>query len=68
MKKNSFLILRLFVMSSVSTFAQDDKAVLIAPDNWKSEIIPFPLGFAPSIDFVGIEDLRFSPGWKDSTS
>ena len=42
--------------------------MLSAPDNWKSEIIPFPIGFAHSIDFKGFEDLRFSPGWSDSTS
>lgn len=42
--------------------------VLEAPENWQSEIIPFPLGFAQDIDFVGFEDLRFSPGWPDSTS
>lgn len=44
------------------------ETILSAPDNWQSEIIPFPLGFAPAIDFVGFEDLRFSPGWSDSTS
>jgi len=42
--------------------------VLSAPENWKSELIPFPRSFAPSIDFIGFEDLRFSPGWSDSTS
>jgi hypothetical protein len=41
---------------------------LSAPDNWQSEILTFPLGFAPSVDFVGFEDLRFAPGWNDPGS
>ena len=39
-----------------------------SPNNWESEIIPFPLPFAPELDFSGVEDIRFSPGWSDSTS
>jgi hypothetical protein len=49
-------------------YGQENESILNAPDNWQCEIIPFPLSFAPAIDFVGIEDLRFSPGWSDSTS
>ena len=68
MYKKSVLILILFSLSSVITFGQEKESVLSAPNNWISEILPFPLGFAPTIDFVGFEDLRFAPGWKDSTS
>jgi len=50
------------------TYGQENESILSAPDNWQSEIIPFPVSFAPAIDFVGFEDLRFSPGWSDSTS
>jgi hypothetical protein len=39
-----------------------------APANWTKELIIFPLDFAPSIPYQGFEDLRFSPGWGDSTS
>ena len=31
------------------------------PDGWKSETIPFPLGFAPSLAHRGVEELRFAP-------
>lgn len=48
--------------------AQEADSVLVAPENWIGEIIPFPLGFAREIDFVGYEDLRFAPKWSDSTS
>jgi hypothetical protein len=33
-----------------------------SPADWKAEVIPFPLGFAPDIDYTGVEELRFSPG------
>lgn len=33
------------------------------PAGWKSETIPFPLGFAPAIAHQGVEELRFPPGF-----
>jgi len=33
-----------------------------APEQWRSEIIPFPLEFAPQIKLKGREELRFAPG------
>jgi hypothetical protein len=39
-----------------------------APKNWNKELLVFPLDFAPAIQFHGFEDLRFSPGWGDSSS
>jgi hypothetical protein len=33
------------------------------PAGWKSEVIPFPLGFAPAIAHTGVEELRFPPGF-----
>lgn len=36
-----------------------------APPGWKSETIPFPLDFAPSLPYRGIEELRFAPGFFD---
>lgn len=44
------------------------QTILEAPDTWRSELINFPLSFAPEIDLQGFEDIRFSPGWSDSTS
>lgn len=68
MYKKSVLVLVLFSISTSASFGQEKETVLSAPDNWKSEIIPFPLGFAQDIDFVGFEDLRFAPSWSDTTS
>ena len=33
------------------------------PDGWRSETIPFPLEFAPSIPHRGVEEIRFAPGF-----
>lgn len=48
---------------------EEEKAyILKAPDHWRKELIPFPLGFAPSLDYQGLEDIRFSKGWGDKNS
>ena len=39
--------------------------VWTVPAGWKSEVIPFPLEFAPSITHRGVEELRFAPGFFD---
>ncbi|UZO79953.1 hypothetical protein NBT05_13465 [Aquimarina sp. ERC-38] len=42
--------------------------VLVAEDNWRSEVLEFPLLFAGDLDYQGEEHIRFAPGWgkKDS--
>lgn len=42
--------------------------ILKAPKNWISELLPFPLSFAPSLTYEGFEDLRFSENWRDENS
>jgi hypothetical protein len=36
------------------------------PASWKSETIPFPLPFAPSLAYHGVEELRFAPRFFDA--
>jgi len=48
--------------------SQEVETVLSAPEGWRSEILPFPLAFAPEIDFDGFQDVRFAPGWADQSS
>ncbi|MDT0605621.1 hypothetical protein [Croceitalea rosinachiae] len=48
--------------------AQEIKTVLKAPEGWRTEIISFPLSFAPEIEFVGFEDIRFAPDWSNPKS
>ena len=38
------------------------------PDGFRSETIPFPLEFAPTLDHRGVEELRFAPGFFDPTA
>ena len=33
------------------------------PSGWRTETIPFPLEFAPSLGHQGVEELRFPPGF-----
>ncbi|MFT5823759.1 MAG: hypothetical protein ACI8ZM_005022 [Crocinitomix sp.] len=67
LKKLALSLLFIFCFTAIG-FAQKHKTVLKAPKNWITEIIPFPLDFAPSIKYIGIEDLRFAPSWSDSTN
>ncbi|MBL4790513.1 MAG: hypothetical protein JKY60_16210 [Kordiimonadaceae bacterium] len=32
------------------------------PEGWRAEIIPFPLSFAPTISYSGVEEVLFMPG------
>ncbi|WP_111682576.1 hypothetical protein [Winogradskyella tangerina] len=63
--KQFFVLLAL--LYSFSAFAQDhkDKEILVADSTWSKELIMFPLGFAPEIDYEGYEDIRFAKGWND---
>ena len=36
------------------------------PDGWHRETIPFPLEFAPGLEYEGLEELRFAPGMFDA--
>ena len=38
------------------------------PAGWRSEIIPFPLEFAPALAHRGKEEIRFPPGFFDPTA
>lgn len=34
------------------------------PENWVKEIVPFPLKFAKTLDYPGVEEIHFMPGWS----
>jgi hypothetical protein len=47
----------------LAVLAQDAEPYsLTAPEGWPKERLPFPLSFAPDLDYKGHEDLRFAPG------
>jgi hypothetical protein len=55
------------LLISVGAFAGDEDVAagtffLPTPDGWRTETIPFPLGFAPELEYEGVEELRFAPG------
>lgn len=65
-KISSFLIF--FLTFTMTVSAQDEPNLLSGPDEWTSERLHFPLSFAPSLELVGFEDLRFAPHWKDKNN
>jgi hypothetical protein len=42
--------------------------VLDVPNGWDIERFSLPAEFAPQMNLKGVEELRFPPGWGDSTS
>ncbi len=46
-----------------STLAQSEEVLLTIEEPWRSERLEFPIAFAPSIDYKGIEEVRFAKGW-----
>jgi len=61
-----------FIFLFFSSCKQDNprKNTLLATNDWKSEIIDFPLKFAPSLPYTGVEYVRFAPNWglKDASN
>lgn len=37
------------------------------PKGWTKEVFPIPISFAPEINYKGHEEIRFAPGWADSS-
>ena len=67
----SLLVLVLLLLTSGWTGGQESPPVpflLPTPDGWRTETIPFPLPFAPDLQYVGLEELRFAPGMFDPES
>jgi hypothetical protein len=61
------------VIVGAAAFGQEAEAPAIpfhmpVLDGWRTETIPFPLGFAPALEYEGLEELRFSPGMFDPES
>ncbi|MEB3346301.1 hypothetical protein U6A24_12555 [Aquimarina gracilis] len=42
--------------------------VLDAKNDWRSEVMEFPLIFAGDLDYKGEEHIRFAPGWGEANS
>jgi hypothetical protein len=57
----SLLVLLSFTLPSLAE-EREIPFHLPIPDGWGTETIPFPLDFAPELDYEGFEELRFAPG------
>jgi len=64
-------VLLLMLVTAVGTTAGQDAKPAFSwptPDGWRSETIPFPLDFAPTIPHKGVEMLRFPPGFATASA
>lgn len=76
MKKN--LLSVLFLLTTICAYTQQEKKdfdpvswkppYTLPLEEWGIERFVIPPDFAPKIAYKGIEDLRFTKGWGDSTS
>ncbi|CAM1350325.1 hypothetical protein [Tenacibaculum halocynthiae] len=65
---NKLLVITL-LLTTIATFGQkEENLLLVADSTWGKEVIHLPFGFAPEIDFVGYEDIRFAKGWGNIES
>ncbi len=64
--RRSSLIVAAFLIMTAAVAAEELPFELPIPDGWRTETIPFPLGFAPELEYEGLEELRFAPGMFDA--
>jgi len=55
-----FIFILLFCQCSNE---KSSKNLLIVPENWRTEVLDFPIEFAPKLDYTGFENVCFAPGW-----
>ena len=57
-----------FMSTGVQAQATSTSFKLPIPAGFTTEEFPLPPDFAPTFTFKGVEEIRFHPGWGDSTS
>jgi hypothetical protein len=67
------IILAIMLLIPAAVGAQEENSIPLpfympVPDGWRTETIPFPLDFAPELNYEGLEELRFAPGMFDADS
>ena len=63
MKFSILFFLVTFCTSLYSTAQETTDLLLDVDEPWRSEQLTFPIRFAPSLDYKGIEEVRFAKGW-----
>ena len=67
--KHLLLLLSLFTLTAFGQRADVPVPYeLPTPAGWGTEKIPFPINFAPSIEYKGVEEIRFMPDWANKDS
>ncbi|MEL6558980.1 MAG: hypothetical protein AAFQ94_12400 [Bacteroidota bacterium] len=69
MKK--LILITLLMLTSIAVVAQDVQSIDILDADtaaWRKEVFTFPLGFAPEINYRGVEEARFPQGWIKTES
>ena len=68
MKK--FTIIFILFFQLLNSYSQEKGKFVIFEnsENWKREVIKFPIDWVPKLNLTGFEELLFSPNWKDSKS
>lgn len=64
--KSATLFLLLLFFISCKTVAQEAGYTWPLSDGWGKEVIPFPLKFAKELNYHGVEEIHFTPEWRDS--
>ncbi|HEX7607302.1 MAG TPA: hypothetical protein VF348_11365, partial [Usitatibacter sp.] len=52
------------LVCAVAVCASAQTSPIPAPGDWRAESFIFPLQFAPSIPYEGVEYVRFTPSWQ----
>ncbi len=69
LKTSKLIVLfSIFLFPSLMEAQEKDEMVLEAVEDWRSELLTFPLDFASSLPYSGVEDIRFAPGWANEKS
>jgi hypothetical protein len=69
MIRATFFLVILFTQSMLLNGQESESHYVLETDSsWFKEIFTFPIGFAQEIEYVGIEDARFPPGWSKEAS
>ncbi len=63
---NKIIVISILFSFSIHSFGQKKEEInLIQVDStWGKEIIQIPFWFAPEINYIGHEDIRFAKGWE----
>ena len=69
MTKRSYILIACLAWTLVTLGQQKEYPLFLkAASSWGSEIIPFPVAWAPRMTINGYEELRFAPDWSNPES